>query len=83
VYANLDYFLIPFTRVWDYSRVSQMENLYLLVYLQVQDSRLCGYYRSDSRIAIYNMDTTVIEKIMKGHGDSIRGIIQVEDGRLC
>jgi WD40 repeat protein len=82
VYANLDYFLIPFTREWDYSRVSQIETLDLIVYLQLQDGRLCGC-RSEKSISVYNMDTNIIEKSMHGHSDTIRGIIQLEDGRLC
>jgi BTB/POZ domain len=31
VYDNLDYFLIPFTRLWDYSKVSKIEGLDLAV----------------------------------------------------
>jgi hypothetical protein len=42
VLENLDYFLIPFIRVWDYSTVSQTDNLNLSIYLVLQDGRLCG-----------------------------------------
>jgi WD40 repeat protein len=82
VYGNLDYFLIPFTRLWDYSKVSKIEVAHLVVYLVLHDKRLCGTtsYRS---ICIYSMDTNVIEKSMQGHHDTVRGIIQLEDGRLC
>jgi WD40 repeat protein len=86
VLGNLDYFLIPFTRVWDYCKVSQIMNLKLKMYLQLQDGRLCGSSRSDYRdhsICIYNMDTDVIEKSIKAHTQRITGIIQLEDGRLC
>jgi WD40 repeat protein len=82
VYANLDYFLIPFTRIWDYSKVSRIEGLDLRVHLVLQDGRLCGS-TGDHGICIYNTDTNVIESIMKGHTKSIRGIIQLKDGRLC
>jgi WD40 repeat protein len=82
VYANLDYFLVPFTRVWDYSNVSQVKGLHLTVSLQLQDGRLCCNNDSSS-ISIYNMDTNIIEKSMKGHRDTIVGIFQLQDGRLC
>jgi WD40 repeat protein len=82
VYGNLDYFLIPFTRIWDYSVVKKIENLTLYVYLQLSDQRLCGSTR-DYRIFIYNMDTQIIETTLVGHKDEVRGIIQLEDGRLC
>jgi WD40 repeat protein len=82
VYANLDYFLIPFTRLWDYSKVSKIEKLSLWVHLQLLDGRLCGY-ASDHSICIYNIDTNIVEKSMQGHSDTIRGIIQLEDGRIC
>jgi WD domain, G-beta repeat len=82
VYANLDYFLSPFTRVWDYTMVSQIKGLHLMVYLQLLDGRLCGKARGHS-IFIFNMDTNVREINMIGHTESINGIIQLEDGRLC
>jgi BTB/POZ domain len=82
VYANLDYFLIPFTRVWDYGKGSQIEGLRLCIHLQLQDGRLCCDNRF-TRISIFNMDTNIIEKSMTGHTDFMREIIQLEDRRLC
>jgi WD40 repeat protein len=83
VYDNLRRFKIPHkSRVWDYSRVFQIENLDLEVYLQLQDNRLCGSTDEHS-ICIYNMDTYLKEKTMKGHTQDIRDIIQLKDGRLC
>jgi WD40 repeat protein len=82
VYANLDYFIIPFTRIWDYSKVYKLEGLHLRVCLQLLDGRLCGS-RSDYSICIYNMYTNVSEINMKGHTNRIREIIQLQDGRLC
>jgi WD40 repeat protein len=81
-YANLKYFKIPHKSKWDYSKVSKIENLNLRVYLQLLDGRICGT-TSDYSICIYNMDTNVIEKSMKGHTYDISGIIQLKDGRLC
>jgi WD40 repeat protein len=82
VYANLDYYLIPFTRLWDYSKASKIETLNLRVYLQLPDGRICGH-ASDHSICIYNMDTNIIERSMQRHSDAIGGIIQLEDGRIC
>jgi WD domain, G-beta repeat/BTB/POZ domain len=82
VYDNLDYFLIPFTRLWDYSMVSQIENVYFKVHLVLHDERVCGE-TNDCGICIYNMDTNMIEKSMQGHTYNIHVIIQLEDGRIC
>jgi WD40 repeat protein len=68
MFANLVYFRIPHKSRLDYSKVSQIENLYVIVYLQLLDGGLCGS-SSDYSICICNMDTNVIEKII--------------DGRLC
>jgi WD40 repeat protein len=83
VYDNLKCFGIPYKSRWDYSRVSLVENLKLDVYLQLLDGRICGITDDFGGICIYNMDTNVIESDMEGHKRSIRGIIQLEDGRLC
>jgi WD40 repeat protein len=83
VYANLDYFLIPFTREWDYSKVSPIEGLDLNVHLVLQDGKLCCTSTNDYSICIYNMDTNIIESNMKRHTDFVRVIIQLKDGRLC
>jgi WD40 repeat protein len=82
VYANLDYFLIPYTREWDYTKVNRIEGLDLMVRLVLNDGRLCGSpsYKS---VCIYNMDTSAIERRMDGHTDYICGIIQLKDGRIC
>jgi WD40 repeat protein len=82
VYANLKYFKIPHKSKWDYSRLSQIENLNLRVFLQLLDGRICGS-TTDYSICTYSMDTNVIESNMKGHSKCIQGIIQLEDGRLC
>jgi WD40 repeat protein len=82
VCGNLDYFIIPFTRVLDYSVPHKIENLNLIVYLQLSDQRLCGRTK-DNGIFIYNMDTDIIETTMKGHTRRINSIIQLEDGRIC
>jgi BTB/POZ domain len=82
VYGNLDYFIIPFTRVWDYSVAHKMENLNLIVYLQLSDQRLCGSGK-DFDLIIYNMDTDIIETTMKGHTGIVRSIIRLDDGRIC
>jgi WD40 repeat protein len=82
VYGNLDYFIIPFTRVWDYSVAHEIENLNLRVYLQLSDQRLCGNGK-DFDICIYNMDTDIIETTMKGHIHTVRSIIRLDDGRIC
>jgi WD40 repeat protein len=82
VYANVDYFVIPFVRVWDYSSVSRIENMKIYVYLQLKDGRICGRV-SAKRICIFNMDTNVIETTLYGHTDTIQSIIQLEDGRIC
>jgi WD40 repeat protein len=82
VYENLDYFLIPFTRLWDYSKLSNIKDVDLGVYLVLHDGRLCGE-TNDCCICIYNMDTNIIEKSMHGHSGTIRGIIELEDGRIC
>jgi WD40 repeat protein len=82
LYDNLVFFKIPHKSKWDYSVVSQIENLKLRVYLQLHDGRLCGS-TGDYSICIYNMDTNVIEKVIKGHTDYIMQVIQLKDGRLC
>jgi BTB/POZ domain len=82
MYANLVYFKIPHEpKVWDYSKFSCME-INMIVHLQLLDGRICGD-TYDNSICIYNMDTSRIEKIMKGHTEVITGIIQLEDGRIC
>jgi WD40 repeat protein len=82
VYDNLVYFKIPHKSKWDYSRISQIENLNLRVHLQLHDGRICGS-TNDYGICIYNMDTNVIESNVKGHTGYAEGIIQLKDGRLC
>jgi WD40 repeat protein len=82
VYGNLDYFIIPFTRVWDYSIAHKIQTLNLVVHLQLSDQRLCGSAKENS-ICIYNMDTQIIEATMKGHRNGLTSIIQLEDGRIC
>jgi hypothetical protein len=73
VYANLDYFLIPFTRAWeDYYKEYKIENLGLIVYLQLQDWKLCRYENGYSSISIYNM-TKTIETSTRGYSNTIRG----------
>jgi BTB/POZ domain len=86
VYSNLEYFKINYPlRVWDYSRFARIENLNLMICLQLQDGRLCGFtYDRSCCICIYNMDTNIIEEMIKVDTDcSISSIIQLEDGRLC
>jgi WD40 repeat protein len=82
VYDNLDYFLIPFTRLWDYSKVSKVKAAHLVVHLVLHDGRLCGITNYCS-ICIYNMDTNTVETTLEGHTKYINRIIQLEDGRLC
>jgi WD40 repeat protein len=81
VYENLDYFLIPSTRLWDYSKVSQIENARLSADIQLQDGRLCGIGIESNSVCIYNMDTSIVEKTVKG--PAFIGVIQLEDGRIC
>jgi WD40 repeat protein len=81
-YGNLDYFLIPFTRVWDYSIVQQFERKNLTFRIQLEDGRFCGS-TSDHSICIYNMDTNIIERSMTGHTDHIYSIIRLDCGLLC
>jgi WD40 repeat protein len=78
VYDNLKYFMIPH----EYSKVSTIENLKLIVYLQLKDGRLCGC-TADHSVCIYNMDRNIVETTMKGHTSFICAIIQLEDGRIC
>jgi WD40 repeat protein len=82
VLQNLDYFLIPFTRVWDYSILQQFENIKLWVHLQLEYERLCGS-TSDHSICIYNMDTNITERSMQGHTGIINSIIRLDGGLLC
>jgi BTB/POZ domain len=71
LYSNLEYFKIDHPlRVWDYSIFARIENIKLMIYLQLQDGRLCGS-TSDNSICIYNMDTNVIDTSMKGHTNHI------------
>jgi WD40 repeat protein len=83
VYAKLVYFKIPHKAKWDYSIASQIENLNLKVCLQLLDGRICGSTSDYGIVCIYNMDTNVIETIMKGHTKYVVDVIQLEDGRLC
>jgi WD40 repeat protein len=82
LYGNLKYFMIPHkSRLWDYSKVSTIENLVLAVFLQLNDGRLCGY-KCDTGIYIYNMDTNIIETSL-GHTAYVSALIQLEKSRLC
>jgi BTB/POZ domain len=48
LYGNLKYFMIPHKpRVWDYSKVSKIGNLRLVIYLRLKDGRLCGAEDTD------------------------------------
>jgi WD40 repeat protein len=82
VYDNLDYFLIPVIRLWDYSKKINLEDIKLLIRLQLKDGRLCGR-TENGRICIYNMDTNITEMTLEEHTDIIYAIIQLEDGRIC
>jgi WD40 repeat protein len=82
VYGNLDYFLVPFTRVWNYSKVAHREDIKLSVHLQLKDGRLCGN-REDHTICLFNMDTDTVETTMEGHTDDIHCIIRLQDERVC
>jgi WD40 repeat protein len=83
VYDNLDYFKIDYPLRWDYSIFARIENIKLIIYLQLQDGRLCGS-TSDNSICIYNMDTNIIERSMEQLNDSkIQSIIQLKDGCIC
>jgi WD40 repeat protein len=82
VYSNLDYFLVPFTRVWNYSKVAHREDIKLSVHLQLKDGRLCGN-REDHTICLFNMDTDTVETTMEGHTDDIHCIIRLQDERVC
>jgi WD40 repeat protein len=82
VYGNLDYFLIPFVRVWDYTKVTQIENLDLMVQLVLHDGRLCGR-TTGFIISIYDLDFSIIETTLEGHTNFVTTIIQLDDGRIC
>jgi WD40 repeat protein len=82
VYDNLDYFLIPFTRIWDYFNVSKVEDTHLIACVVLYDGRLCCT-ASNNGICIYNMDTNIIEKSILGHTKYITAIIELKDGRIC
>jgi hypothetical protein len=62
----LDYFLIPFTRIWDYSKAFLIEGLDLRMFLQLEDKRLCGSTNRNS-MCIYDTNANMIESNMKGH----------------
>jgi WD40 repeat protein len=64
-----------------YSAVTVLENLKLRVFLQMSDGRVCG--SAGHEVCIYDTDTSAIETAMEGHSDESRGIIQLEDGRIC
>jgi WD domain, G-beta repeat/BTB/POZ domain len=89
VYYNLDYFLIPFTRVWDYSIVNPIEHIVLHNCIQIKDGRLCGskfskyWSERDYSIKIWNMDTNIMERSLEGHTSDITCIIHLRDGRIC
>jgi WD40 repeat protein len=87
VYYNLDYFLIPFTRVWDYSIVNPIEHLALDICIQIKDGRLCGSHvnwrDTDYSIKIWNLDTNIMESSLEGHTSDISCIIPLQDGRIC
>jgi BTB/POZ domain/WD domain, G-beta repeat len=84
VYANLDYFNIPYERRWDYNAATLIEGLQLQNIIQLQDGRLCGSYEDNDifSMSIYNMDTNSIELTLNGHTAYIPCMIQLEDGRL-
>jgi WD40 repeat protein len=88
VYYNLDYFLIPFTRIWDYSIINPIEHIVLRNCIQIKDGRLCGIptsYKSgtDYSIKIWNMDTNIMGTSLEGHNSDIIWIILLQDGRIC
>jgi WD40 repeat protein len=83
LYDNLNYFMIPHTREWDYSKISNIETLRLDKIVQLKDVRLCGTNNEDYTIAVYNMDTNRIDMTLEGHTDTVNAIIRVDDGSIC
>jgi BTB/POZ domain/WD domain, G-beta repeat len=84
VYDNLNYFNIPHQPIRKYQKASVVEGFKCAYYTQLQDGRVCGGTGDKAKnIRIYNMDTGTKESTLLGHTDYIRGIIQLEDGRLC
>jgi WD40 repeat protein len=90
LYQNLDYFLIPFVRLWDYATVSRVKHIKLdRHFIQLKDDRLCGGAKfnygiqSDYSILIRSMDVGAAETSLMGHARDISYITQLKDGRIC
>lgn len=84
VYENLEYFQIPYTRVWDYSSCALVEGLQACALFELPGtaSRLCC--ASDRHgIRVWDMSLQRVETTLEGHADAVVVVIPLHDGRIC